>query len=40
MVHSLLTDQAKRNELSLAIKKLAKPEAAKDIVKVMDELIQ
>ena len=40
MVHSLLTDQAKRNELSLAIKKLAKPEAAKDIVKVMEELIQ
>jgi len=40
MVNSLLNDQGKRDELSQAIKKLAKPEAAKDIVKVMEALIQ
>ncbi|AEL26470.1 undecaprenyldiphospho-muramoylpentapeptide beta-N-acetylglucosaminyltransferase [Cyclobacterium marinum] len=40
MVHSLLGNQEKRDHLSQAIKTLAKPEAAKDIVKVMEELIQ
>ena len=39
-VHSLLNNQSKRDELSKAIKKLSKPEAARDIVKVMEELIQ
>ena len=40
MVHSLLGNQEKRDHLSQTIKTLAKPEAAKDIVKVMEELIQ